>query len=41
MAELLKNPHILEKAQEELADLIGKGKLVEEADVANCFTCNA
>ncbi|XP_019223628.1 PREDICTED: geraniol 8-hydroxylase-like [Nicotiana attenuata] len=34
MAELLKNPQILEKAQEELADLIGKGKLVEEADVA-------
>ena len=28
MAELLKNPHTLEKAQEELADVIGRGKLI-------------
>ncbi|XP_015063977.1 geraniol 8-hydroxylase-like [Solanum pennellii] len=34
MAELLKNPHTLEKAQEELAQVIGRGKLVDEADVA-------
>ncbi|CAN4089052.1 unnamed protein product [Withania somnifera] len=34
MAELLKNPHTLEKAQEELDQLIGRGKLIDEADVA-------
>ncbi|WMV47015.1 hypothetical protein MTR67_040400 [Solanum verrucosum] len=34
MAELLKNPHTLEKAQEELAQVIGRGKLIDEADVA-------
>ncbi|OIT28766.1 7-ethoxycoumarin o-deethylase [Nicotiana attenuata] len=34
MAELLKNPHTLDKAQEELAQVIGRGKLVDEADVA-------
>ncbi|XP_009596429.1 geraniol 8-hydroxylase-like [Nicotiana tomentosiformis] len=34
MAELLQNPHILEKAQEELAQMIGRGKLVDEADIA-------
>uniref|UniRef100_A0A3Q7I533 Cytochrome P450 n=1 Tax=Solanum lycopersicum TaxID=4081 RepID=A0A3Q7I533_SOLLC len=33
MAELLKNLHILEKAQEELAQVIVKGKLIDEADV--------
>ncbi|KAM3250470.1 hypothetical protein P3S67_022880 [Capsicum chacoense] len=35
MAELLKNPHTLEKAQEELEQVIGRGKLIDEADVAN------
>ncbi|KAF3617401.1 geraniol 8-hydroxylase [Capsicum chacoense] len=34
IAELLKNPHTLEKAQEELAQVIGRGKLIEEDDVA-------
>ncbi|XP_060193664.1 geraniol 8-hydroxylase-like [Lycium barbarum] len=34
MTELLKNPHTLEKAQEELAQVIGRGKLVDEADAA-------
>ncbi|TMX00199.1 hypothetical protein EJD97_001210 [Solanum chilense] len=34
MAELLKNPHTLEKAQEELAQVIGRGKLIDEDDVA-------
>ncbi|WMV14960.1 hypothetical protein MTR67_008345 [Solanum verrucosum] len=34
MAELLKNPHTFEKAQEELAQAIGRGKLIDEADVA-------
>lgn len=34
MAELLKNPHTLEKAQQELAQVIGRGKLINEADVA-------
>ncbi|MCD7463076.1 hypothetical protein HAX54_049900 [Datura stramonium] len=34
MAELLKNPHTLEKAQKELAQVIGRGKLIHEADVA-------
>ncbi|KAL3358992.1 hypothetical protein AABB24_015857 [Solanum stoloniferum] len=33
MAELLKNPHILEKAKEELAQVIGK-ELIDEVDVA-------
>ncbi|KAL3344549.1 hypothetical protein AABB24_023805 [Solanum stoloniferum] len=34
MAELLKNPHTLEKAQKELEQIIGRGKLIDEADVA-------
>ncbi|WMV14972.1 hypothetical protein MTR67_008357 [Solanum verrucosum] len=34
MTELLKNPHTFEKAQEELAQVIGRGKLIDEADVA-------
>ena len=34
MAELLKNPHTLEKAQEELAQVIGRGKLINETDVS-------
>lgn len=33
MAELLKQPEIIKKAQVELAEIIGKGKLIEEADV--------
>ncbi|XP_015065369.1 geraniol 8-hydroxylase-like [Solanum pennellii] len=35
VAELLKNPHTMEKAQEELAQVIGRGKLINAADVAN------
>ncbi|KAK4347858.1 hypothetical protein RND71_034197 [Anisodus tanguticus] len=34
MAELLKNPHTLKKAQQELAQVIGRGKLINEVDVA-------
>ncbi|KAK4360669.1 hypothetical protein RND71_019621 [Anisodus tanguticus] len=34
MAELLKNPHTLKKVQEELAQVIGRGKLINEAHVA-------
>ncbi|XP_006360236.1 geraniol 8-hydroxylase-like [Solanum tuberosum] len=34
MAELLKNQHTLEKAQKELEQIIGRGKLIDEADVA-------
>ncbi|KAM5574220.1 geraniol 8-hydroxylase [Rosa sericea] len=34
MAELLRNPEILSKAQAELEQVIGKGKLVEESDIA-------
>ncbi|XP_031114322.1 geraniol 8-hydroxylase-like [Ipomoea triloba] len=35
MAELLKNPDIMAKAQAELADVIGKGKQLREADVTH------
>ncbi|KAF3657546.1 Geraniol 8-hydroxylase [Capsicum annuum] len=34
MAEILKQPEIMKKAQVELAEIIGKGKLIEEADVS-------
>ncbi|XP_034201393.1 geraniol 8-hydroxylase-like [Prunus dulcis] len=34
MAELLRNPEKLSKAQQELEQIIGKGKPVEEADIA-------
>ncbi|KAK9934411.1 hypothetical protein M0R45_021557 [Rubus argutus] len=34
MAELLRNPEVLSKAQAELEQVIGKGKLVEESDIA-------
>ncbi|KAK9934413.1 hypothetical protein M0R45_021559 [Rubus argutus] len=34
MAELLRNPEVLSKAQAELEQVIGKGKLVEETDIA-------
>ncbi|KAK9934409.1 hypothetical protein M0R45_021555 [Rubus argutus] len=34
MAELLRNPKVLSKAQAELERVIGKGKLVEESDIA-------
>ncbi|CAL8993815.1 unnamed protein product [Prunus brigantina] len=34
MAELLRNPKKLSKAQEELEQVIGKGKPVEESDIA-------
>nr|GMD51790.1 geraniol 8-hydroxylase-like [Ipomoea batatas] len=33
MAELLKNPETMAKAQAELADVIGKGKPIQEADI--------
>lgn len=33
MTELLKNPEIMAKAQEELANVIGKGKLIHEAHI--------
>lgn len=33
MAELLNNPEILKKAQEELDSVIGKNKIVEESDI--------
>nr|GMD49781.1 geraniol 8-hydroxylase-like [Ipomoea batatas] len=33
MAELLKNPKVMAKAQAELADVIGKGKSIQESDV--------
>ncbi|XP_076898197.1 7-ethoxycoumarin O-deethylase-like [Bidens hawaiensis] len=33
MAEVLRNPHIMTKAKEELEDVIGKGKIVKEEDV--------
>nr|GLL42043.1 geraniol 8-hydroxylase-like [Ipomoea trifida] len=35
IAELLKNPNIMAKAQAELADVIGKGKQLREADVTH------
>lgn len=34
MAEIIKQPEIMKKAQAELAEVIGKGKIVEEADVS-------
>ncbi|XP_009762539.2 geraniol 8-hydroxylase-like [Nicotiana sylvestris] len=34
MAEIIRQPEIMEKAQAELAKVIGKGKIVEEADVS-------
>ncbi|PHU21144.1 Geraniol 8-hydroxylase [Capsicum chinense] len=34
MAEILKQPEIMKKAQAELAEIIGKGKYIEEADVS-------
>nr|XP_016438735.1 PREDICTED: geraniol 8-hydroxylase-like [Nicotiana tabacum] len=34
MAEIIRQPEIMRKAQAELAQVIGKGKIVEEADVA-------
>ncbi|XP_070018328.1 geraniol 8-hydroxylase-like [Nicotiana sylvestris] len=34
MAEIMKQPEIMEKAQAELAKVIGKGKIVEEADLS-------
>nr|ANW12210.1 geraniol 10-hydroxylase [Gentiana rigescens] len=35
MAEMLKSPDKMNKAKEELAQVIGKGKAVEEADIAS------
>ncbi|PHT34875.1 Geraniol 8-hydroxylase [Capsicum baccatum] len=34
MAEILKQPEIMKKAQAELAEIIGKGKSIEEADIS-------
>ncbi|KAG9139019.1 hypothetical protein Leryth_023537 [Lithospermum erythrorhizon] len=34
MAELLKNPEILKRAKDEIAEVIGVGKTIEEADIA-------
>ncbi|PWA96070.1 geraniol 10-hydroxylase [Artemisia annua] len=34
MAEVLRNPHTMAKAKEELKDVTGKGKLVDEADIS-------
>ncbi|CAL5207892.1 unnamed protein product [Lathyrus oleraceus] len=34
MAELLRNPNVMSKAKSELNQLIGKGNLVEESDIA-------
>ncbi|XP_009763141.1 geraniol 8-hydroxylase-like [Nicotiana tabacum] len=34
MVEIMRKPDIMEKAKAELAEVIGKGKIVEEADVA-------
>nr|AGX93054.1 geraniol 10-hydroxylase-like protein [Tabernaemontana elegans] len=34
MAEMLKNPDKMQKTQAEIAEVIGKGKAIEEADVA-------
>ncbi|CAI9110093.1 OLC1v1010058C1 [Oldenlandia corymbosa var. corymbosa] len=34
MAEVLKNPEKMKKAKAELSEIIGKGKLIEEADVS-------
>ncbi|CAI9110096.1 OLC1v1010062C2 [Oldenlandia corymbosa var. corymbosa] len=33
MAELLRNPHILNKAQTELAEVVGRGKQIKETDL--------
>ncbi|KAJ9564060.1 hypothetical protein OSB04_000026 [Centaurea solstitialis] len=33
MTEILRNPHTMAKAKEELEQVIGKGKIVEEADI--------
>ncbi|OIT39428.1 7-ethoxycoumarin o-deethylase [Nicotiana attenuata] len=35
MVEIMRKPDIMEKAKAELAEVIGKGKIVEEADVAS------
>ncbi|KAK7336615.1 hypothetical protein VNO77_17161 [Canavalia gladiata] len=35
MAELINNPHVLEKAREEIDAVVGKGRIVEESDIAN------
>ncbi|XP_016489015.2 geraniol 8-hydroxylase-like [Nicotiana tabacum] len=34
MAEVMKNPDIMKKAQKELAEVIGKGKVIEEQDIS-------
>ncbi|XP_020213549.1 cytochrome P450 93A3 [Cajanus cajan] len=35
MAELINNPHVLEKARQEMDVVIGKSRIVEESDIVN------
>ncbi|KHN26381.1 Cytochrome P450 93A1 [Glycine soja] len=35
MAELINNPHVLEKARQEIDAVVGKSRMVEESDIAN------
>lgn len=35
MAELINNPHVLEKARQEIDAVIGKSRIVEESDIVN------
>ncbi|KAL3699078.1 hypothetical protein R1sor_017100 [Riccia sorocarpa] len=41
LSELLRNPHILEKAQTELDTVVGRNRLVEESDLPNLPYLNA
>lgn len=34
MVEVMRKPEIMNKAKSELADVIGKGTIIEEADIA-------
>ncbi|KAH9312470.1 hypothetical protein KI387_027505, partial [Taxus chinensis] len=36
MSELLKNPHVLDKAQQEIESLVGRDRFFEEKDVTSC-----
>nr|ATG29908.1 CYP750C16 [Taxus chinensis] len=36
MSELLKNPHVLEKAQQEIESLVGRDRFLVEKDVTSC-----
>ncbi|XP_027353138.1 cytochrome P450 93A3-like [Abrus precatorius] len=35
MAELINNPHVLEKARQEMDAVVGKSRIVEESDIVN------